>query len=268
MTISLTRNPLAARRWNYPSQSSLSLLCVRAIDQDDSIRSGMTLVPFQQRLNRWTLKLVGASQPRYRVSWGTQSRVYSKEELSAGVNLAEDFPENPFSECFARVDQAVLAKQTYETKQIKQTFHSSERKRILRRCWNERRRSELLWWRPFRRPLSRSSILAMGSYTVGTGRNGVSNQIEFTDCEHCGKRIRTTASHCHRCGMKHVAASSKLSSARRGDEEGLRRSKTRPREKKAIQRTMPISTTKLSSKKNSETATTSAVPVEPNGGFG
>ncbi len=49
----------------------------------------------------------------------------------------------------------------------------------------------------------------------------MSNQIEFTDCEHCGKRIRTTASHCHRCGMKHVAASSKLSSARRGDEEGF-----------------------------------------------
>lgn len=26
------------------------------------------------------------------------------------------------------------------------------------------------------------------------------NQIEFMDCPHCGKRVRTTAERCHRCG--------------------------------------------------------------------
>jgi hypothetical protein len=34
--------------------------------------------------------------------------------------------DNPFCEAFKRVDDAVAAKQAYETKQIKQVFHSKE----------------------------------------------------------------------------------------------------------------------------------------------
>jgi len=48
--------------------------------------------------------------------------------LARGVNLAEEFPTNPFSEAFAKVDAAVAAKQAYETKQIKQIFRSPEAK--------------------------------------------------------------------------------------------------------------------------------------------
>ena len=44
------------------------------------------------------------------------------------MNLAEDFPENPFSEAFKKVNDAVKAKQEYETKQIKQLFHGDEGK--------------------------------------------------------------------------------------------------------------------------------------------
>ena len=39
------------------------------------------------------------------------------------MNLAEDFVHNPFLEAFQKVDAAVAAKQTYETKQIKSIFH-------------------------------------------------------------------------------------------------------------------------------------------------
>ena len=42
------------------------------------------------------------------------------------MNLAADFVDNPFCESFQRVDEAVKAKQDYETKQIKQVFHSQE----------------------------------------------------------------------------------------------------------------------------------------------
>jgi len=42
------------------------------------------------------------------------------------VNLADDFATNPFSEAFVKVDNAVGAKQAYETRQIKDLFHGAE----------------------------------------------------------------------------------------------------------------------------------------------
>jgi hypothetical protein len=43
-----------------------------------------------------------------------QSRRYSAAQLKAGINLAEDFPVNPFLPAFRKVDEAMLAKQTNE----------------------------------------------------------------------------------------------------------------------------------------------------------
>ncbi len=97
-------------------------------DKDDSLRSGMTIVPFNQDLNRLILKVKGTSAGSYKVTWGGESKVYSADDLAAGVNLAADFPANPFSAAFKKVDDAVLAKQTYETRQIKTIFHGKEAK--------------------------------------------------------------------------------------------------------------------------------------------
>ena len=93
------------------------------IASDNSIRSGMTLVPFNKELNRLLLVVKNGNAERFEITWGGQSRSYSAEQLGRGINLADDFEINPFSEAFARVDKAVIAKQTYETKQIKQIFH-------------------------------------------------------------------------------------------------------------------------------------------------
>lgn len=95
-------------------------------DEDSSIRSGMALVPFNQELNRLMLVLRHPQAERYSVSWGDHSRLYTAAELEKGVNLAADFPINPFSEAFQRVDKAVAAKQAYETRQIKDLFHGPE----------------------------------------------------------------------------------------------------------------------------------------------
>jgi hypothetical protein len=46
--------------------------------------------------------------------------------LGKGVNLAADFEVNPFSDAFKKVDEAVAAKQNYETRQIKELFHGPE----------------------------------------------------------------------------------------------------------------------------------------------
>jgi lysophospholipase L1-like esterase len=97
-----------------------------ATNSDNSIRSGMELVPFNQELNRFMLVVKGATAAKYRVAWGAEIRRYTAEQLVQGVNLAADFAVNPFSDAFNRVDEAVKAKQAFETRQIKTVFHGEE----------------------------------------------------------------------------------------------------------------------------------------------
>jgi len=96
------------------------------VAQDNSIRSGMTLVPFNAELNRLLLVVKNGTAKSYRITWGKETRNYPAEQLAKGVNLAEDFAVNPFSDTFAKVDAAVAAKQNYETRQIKDLFHGPE----------------------------------------------------------------------------------------------------------------------------------------------
>jgi hypothetical protein len=89
----------------------------------------MTLIPFNQELNRLSLKANNVkSRTSYKVTWGSESKTFTAAQLSHGINLAAEFPCNPFCEAFAKVDAAVAAKQAYETKQIKQAFRSPEAK--------------------------------------------------------------------------------------------------------------------------------------------
>jgi lysophospholipase L1-like esterase len=99
------------------------------LNRDDSIRSGMSLVPFNQHLNRFMLYVTGLDAQKARITWGQNSVVVDREKLTKGVNLAVLFPKNPFSETFKAVDSAVAAKQAYETQQVKRVFHGSEGKR-------------------------------------------------------------------------------------------------------------------------------------------
>jgi len=96
--------------------------------KDNSIRSAMTLVPFNADLNRLTLVARNGKPGNYKVTWGDQSKTYTPDQLVRGINLVEEFPSNPFCEAFAKVDAAVAAKQAYETRQIKQSFRSPEAK--------------------------------------------------------------------------------------------------------------------------------------------
>jgi hypothetical protein len=94
-------------------------------NSDNSIRSGMSLVPFNQDLNRLLLVAKNGTATSYKVTWGDRSKSFSAAQLAAGINLAVEFPQNPFSTAFARVDAAVAAKQAFETKQIKELFRSA-----------------------------------------------------------------------------------------------------------------------------------------------
>lgn len=91
------------------------------LDKDWFIRSGMTLVPFNQQFNRMTLKVNGANATRYRVAWTNAQNMldewhtYSSVELEAGINLADDFQRTPFSNVFHRIDDLVFQKQNVES---------------------------------------------------------------------------------------------------------------------------------------------------------
>ena len=95
-------------------------------NSDNSLRSGTTLVPFFEELSRFKLVVNNASAAQYQVVWGNTSNLYTSAQLAAGVNLSADFVDNPFCEPFKKVDEAVKAKQNFETHQIKQIFHSKE----------------------------------------------------------------------------------------------------------------------------------------------
>ena len=98
-------------------------------EKDNSIRSAMTLIPFNQDLNRLTLKVTGSkSRTSYKVTWGTESKTFPAAQLKRGINLAAEFPCNPFCLAFAKVDAAVAAKEAFETTQIKKEFRSPEAK--------------------------------------------------------------------------------------------------------------------------------------------
>jgi lysophospholipase L1-like esterase len=95
---------------------------------DNSIRSAMTLIPFNQELNRFTLIGRNGKAKAYKVTWGGETKRFTAGNLARGVNLAEEFPSNPFGAAFARVDAAIAAKQAFETRQIKSAFRSQEAK--------------------------------------------------------------------------------------------------------------------------------------------
>ena len=97
-------------------------------NHDNTIRSGASLVPFFEELSRFRLVVNNATATNYSVIWGQTTNTYTSAQLANGINLAADYVDNPFCDAFKKVDEAVAAKQAYETKQIKQVFHSKEAK--------------------------------------------------------------------------------------------------------------------------------------------
>jgi lysophospholipase L1-like esterase len=90
-------------------------------------RSIAPFVPFNRDLNRFVLVVKNLEAARGAVSWGGASKSFSREELENGVNLAEHFPTNPFSEPFRRLETMVAAKQSYETAIVKSVINQFPR---------------------------------------------------------------------------------------------------------------------------------------------
>jgi len=135
----------------YSFTSSRYPFCANDLpDKDWSIRSGMTLVPFNRDLNRMMLRVSGLTAPRYRVAWMDDKRryeewhTYTAAELSAGVNLAEDFHHNAFSIAFNRIDDLVYQKQAIESNETWHTWEMEGKSMTEGLIESEAQRTELL----------------------------------------------------------------------------------------------------------------------------
>ncbi len=80
-------------------------------------------IPFNQDLNRFLLVVKNPGAPKLTVTWGEVTKEFPGEALAKGINLAAEFPENPFSQPFRNVEKAVRKQQDFETPATKVLLH-------------------------------------------------------------------------------------------------------------------------------------------------
>jgi hypothetical protein len=83
-------------------------------------------LPFNSDLNRFRLVVNGLATGRFKVTWGKASKTFSANELGQGINLAAEFLDNPFSEPFKEVENAVRRKQEFEAQVMGSLWHAAE----------------------------------------------------------------------------------------------------------------------------------------------
>ncbi len=84
-----------------------------------SNRSILPFTSFNEDLNRFTLRVLNLTTDKAKVTWGSQSKDFTREQLEAGVNLAAEFTKTPFDNDFAALSNAIAQKESYETILIK-----------------------------------------------------------------------------------------------------------------------------------------------------
>jgi lysophospholipase L1-like esterase len=93
-------------------------------DDPGSARAAAAFVPFDEELNRFKLVVTGATG-KTKVTWGDVSKEFDADALAKGINLAAEFPDNPFGPAFAKVAAVVKEQQEFETPAVKQLLHSA-----------------------------------------------------------------------------------------------------------------------------------------------
>jgi lysophospholipase L1-like esterase len=82
-------------------------------------RSITPFLPFNEELNRFVLKVKNLSGEKAKVTWGEQTKEFTKAQLEKGINLATEFEQTPFDAAFKKYVGAVGSKQAFETGMIK-----------------------------------------------------------------------------------------------------------------------------------------------------
>ncbi|QIF01429.1 SGNH/GDSL hydrolase family protein [Roseimicrobium sp. ORNL1] len=88
-------------------------------DAKGGSRSILPFCDFNEKLNRYTLQVKNLSAPKAKVTWGKETKEFTKEQLASGINLAAEFSSTPFDSAFSKFSGAVGTKQALETVMIK-----------------------------------------------------------------------------------------------------------------------------------------------------
>ncbi|AWI09344.1 SGNH/GDSL hydrolase family protein [Ereboglobus luteus] len=80
-------------------------------------------IPFNDELNRLLL-VVKNAPAKTRVTWGGTQKTFTAAQLASGVNLAAEFPQNPFCAPFFEATKKLQAQQRFETDAIKGPLNS------------------------------------------------------------------------------------------------------------------------------------------------
>lgn len=87
--------------------------------ESNGTRSILPFCSFNDDLNRLTLRVKNLDAAKAKVTWGAESREFTREQLAQGINLAAEFTKTPFDPAFFAVMDAVRRKQEFETPMIK-----------------------------------------------------------------------------------------------------------------------------------------------------
>ena len=110
---------VSAKDGTVKLESTRYPFCFYGGEQDpNGTRSILRFLPFNRDLNRLTLLVKNLPAPAADVAWGNAKQTFTREQLEAGVNLADAFIENPFCESFGQLNDIVANKQNRETHTI------------------------------------------------------------------------------------------------------------------------------------------------------
>lgn len=87
-------------------------------------RAALSLIPFNEDLNRFMLIAKGGTAQKYHVTYGDETKDFTAAQLADGINLAAEFVKSPFSTAWGKVDTMVHAQQDFETLLTKQWLHN------------------------------------------------------------------------------------------------------------------------------------------------
>lgn len=111
---------LSSADGNIEIESSRYPFCFYGDPKATSSTAGIIeFIPFNEELNRLTLVVENAPAQKFKVTWGSTYKEFSKEQLAKGINLAAELLENPFSEPFRKVEAVIREQQNFETPLIK-----------------------------------------------------------------------------------------------------------------------------------------------------
>jgi lysophospholipase L1-like esterase len=92
------------------------------LKNENNLLGVLPFIDFQEKFNNFELKVNNIPTKTVSVRWGTKTKTFTKKELATGINLADEFIENPFQSAFLNISNLIYHKQRFETSFVKRSF--------------------------------------------------------------------------------------------------------------------------------------------------